>query len=290
MSLLTVKNGDVKLAVETWGDSAQPVVILIHGYPDNRNIWRGVAERLAKRFFVVAYDVRGAGQSTRPQRLGDYRLEHLAADFKAVIDAAAPGRPVHVVGHDWGSIQAWEAVWSLQDQGRIASFTSISGPCLDHIGHLFRSLLSAPSAGNMRKLGGQLISSWYIMAFQLPLLAPLAWRLGVGKNWPRLLGRIEGLPNIKASSTQTVDGVAGIALYRANMLPRLLWPQDRQINVPVQILTPLEDPFVRPQLFEALPRWVGNVRRQEIKAGHWLPLSQPAELAGAIENFSASIS
>jgi len=52
---------------------------------------------------VIAYDVRGAGASSRPRDDRAYDLTVLADDMTAVIDAVSPGRPVHVVGHDWGA-------------------------------------------------------------------------------------------------------------------------------------------------------------------------------------------
>ena len=61
-----VQSGTVRLAATAWGDPAKPVVVLVHGYPDNSHVWHGVAEALADRFHVIAYDVRGAGASATP--------------------------------------------------------------------------------------------------------------------------------------------------------------------------------------------------------------------------------
>ena len=82
-------------------------MVLVHGYPDSKEVWSEVAARLADRFHVVLYDVRGHGRSTAPQPLrGGFTLEKLTDDFLAVADAVSPDRPVHLVGHDWGSVQA----------------------------------------------------------------------------------------------------------------------------------------------------------------------------------------
>ena len=93
-------------------------------------MWDEVAERLAERFRVVVYDVRGAGASSAPSDPLDYGLDVLMGDLEAVLDgvgrrARAPG-----VGHDWGSVQGWEAVIGDRVRRRIASFTSNirSGP------------------------------------------------------------------------------------------------------------------------------------------------------------------
>src|SRR5207245_2798179 len=79
--------GRVALHVVERGDAAAPTVVLVHGYPDDHTVWDPVAERLAARYHVVTYDVRGAGQSDAPRRVRDYRVDLLAADTAAVIDA-----------------------------------------------------------------------------------------------------------------------------------------------------------------------------------------------------------
>ena len=69
-----------------------------------------------------------AGRRRREPLRGGFTLEKLTDDFLAVADAVSPDRPVHLVGHDWGSVQAWEFVTVPRTEGRIASFTSMSGP------------------------------------------------------------------------------------------------------------------------------------------------------------------
>src|SRR5205085_632647 len=98
--------------------------------------WLPVVERLAGVFHCVAYDVRGAGGSGVPAAKEGYRVTHLVSDLVAVVDSASPTRPVHLVAHDWGSVQTWEAVLLAGSdprlRGRVASYTTISGPALAH--------------------------------------------------------------------------------------------------------------------------------------------------------------
>ena len=55
-----------------------------------------------------------------------------------MIDSLGVGR-VHLLAHDWGSIQAWAAVTDESVMGKVASFTSISGPHLQYAGKFLRS-------------------------------------------------------------------------------------------------------------------------------------------------------
>lgn len=276
-----VDSDGIRLAARSWGDPGSPVVILVHGYPDCSHVWDAVAQQLSQDFHVLTYDVRGSGESEVPKAQRDYALPQLAADTVAVADALAPGKPFHLVGHDWGSIQSWETVTTPELQTRIASYTSISGPCLDHVAHWSRSL---PGVGaKLRRMLTQLRQSWYIAMFQLPG-APLAWNLGVARLWPQVLLKTEGL-RVPASPSQLKDGRNGINLYRANVLPRLLRPRERYTEVPVQLLVALQDPYVRTSLFDGLTRWAPKLWRREISRGHWLPLTEPAWVAEHIGEF-----
>jgi NAD(P)-dependent dehydrogenase (short-subunit alcohol dehydrogenase family)/pimeloyl-ACP methyl ester carboxylesterase len=261
------------LAVHAEGDPVHPTVILVHGYPDTHRVWDDVAADLVADHHVVRYDVRGAGGSGRPERVRDYRLEHLADDLTAVADAVSPDRPVHVIAHDWGSIQSWEAVTRPGAEARIASYTSISGPCLDHIGHWARHRMARPTPRHLAQLAGQAAHSWYIVAFHLPGVAPLAWQHGLAARWDSVLRLVEGVTP-KAGDPRSVgelagDAVRGIGLYRANMLPRLLNPGQRPTRVPVQTITLTEDNYVSPALTEGLERWAPQLWRRTIPAGHW---------------------
>lgn len=284
---LTVYNGSVRLHVRIWGElnPARPVLVLVHGFPDNSLIWQGIAERLRDHCCIVAPDVRGAGASAIPSRLRDYRLETLVADLAAVIQAVSPDHPVHLAGHDWGSIQCWEAVTTPLLQGRIASFTSISGPSLDHAAFWMRHTFTGRhDAERRQRVLRQLLHSWYIASFHLPLAPRLTWRLAFNK-WPAALaGRVGGL-HAEQFATQASDGFHGVKLYRANFIPRLLHPQGRWTDVPVQLLVPTEDIYVTPGLFDDIAGWAPNLWRRDVKAGHWVQLSHPDLVAGFLREF-----
>lgn len=283
-----VVSGSLRLAVRERGLKGRPPVLLLHGYPDQQEVWDAVASRLAGEFHVISYDVRGAGRSDRPGRVADYRLELLADDLRAVIEAVSPERPVHLVAHDWGSIQSWEAVGVDSAPRYFASFTSISGPCIDHVGEWLQDLRRGQGRYEAGPLLRQMLHSWYIGLFQLPGLAPMVWRAGLGRVWHRLLSRQERV-RVPASATQTADGVAGIRMYRANFPARLRRPQPRTVNLPVQLLIARGDPYVSPPFLRALLRQraarLPQLQTRELSGGHWQPLAQPERLAGLVREF-----
>jgi pimeloyl-ACP methyl ester carboxylesterase len=285
-----ITDDGVELAVVEAGDPLRPTLWFLHGYPDCRDVWEPVMSELADRYHVVAHDTRGAGRSTAPARSGRaaYTLERLEEDFLAVLDALAPYGPVHLVGHDWGSVQGWEFATSARLRGGLASFTSISGPCLDHAALWARTRLRRRTAADVRALLDQALRSWYITAFQLPGLPEALWRGplahgGWAAVWRALEGtRVPGHP----APTLARDAVNGLGLYRANARPRAREPRtDRVAHVPVQLVIPERDLFVSPRLYEDLDRWTPVLRRRTVDAGHWLPLTRPRELADMIAEF-----
>ncbi len=269
-SAVTTTDG-VRLRVYESGPAGAATVVCVHGYPDDHTVWTGVAAELAQRYHVVSYDVRGAGESGRPRGRPAYQLDQLAADLAAVVDAVSPDRPVHLLAHDWGAVQAWHAVTGEWLRGRVSSYTSISGPCLDHAGRWFRARLRRPTPRALRELATQLVSSWYVAFFQLPLLPELGWRTGLAQ---RVLALKE------PTSTPTVsDAVCGLQLYRANMVPRLAQPGTRTTDIPVQVLAPQRDPFVSVALQTDISQWVPNLAVRVLPGGHWLPRTDPETVA-----------
>ena len=81
-----------------------PPLLLLHGYPQTHAIWHRVAPRLAERFTVVATDLRGYGDSSKPRGLPDhsnYSKRSMALDQVEVMQHLGHDR-FAVVGHDRG--------------------------------------------------------------------------------------------------------------------------------------------------------------------------------------------
>ncbi|MEV5800238.1 SDR family oxidoreductase [Streptomyces collinus] len=287
-----VRTGGVDLCVAELGDPGQPTVMLVHGYPDSKEVWSEVAARLAERFHVVLYDVRGHGRSTAPRPLrGGFTLAKLTDDFLAVADAVSPDHPVHLVGHDWGSVQSWEFVTVGRTEGRIASFTSMSGPSLDHFGHWINARVKRPTPGRVGQLLGQGARSWYVYLLHTPALPELAWRGPLGRRWPKILQRSEKVPaGDYPTSSLPSDAAHGAWLYRDNVRARLRRPRpDAYAHAPVQLITPLDDAFLSERLYDDLEQWVPRLTRRTLPARHWIPRTRPDQVSAWIEEFVTSV-
>lgn len=271
-----------KLFAKTWGNSQHPALVLVHGYPDNQEVWEPIIQHLIEKFYVVTYDVRGAGQSNIPKRIRDYALPQLSLDLYSVVNQLLPNRSFHLAAHDWGSIQSWESVTETKFKDRMLSYTTISGPCLDHAAFWMREQFKHQKP----KFFKQLFKSWYIVAFQLPVLAPTVWHFFSPERWSKILSQLEKQKNLPTNLNIAKDGEHGIGLYRANFIPRLTRPRQRFAVCPVQAVVLKRDNFVSPELIDEIPKWASNFERVDVDANHWAVLSRAEEISSYISQYA----
>lgn len=287
-----VASTGLSLAVTEYGDLPPAAgtrhLVLVHGYPDSQEMWDPVAELLAgDGMHIVTYDVRGAGASDVPSGKAGYVVERLVDDLAAVLDATVPdGERVHLVGHDWGSVQLWEAVLAEAEdprlRGRVTSFTSISGPAMEHVSHLVRH-----PRGRALPLLRQALHSWYVAVFQVPVLPELLWRTAHGPIGRMTARRDSGDAGYWGPELAR-DAANGVNLYRANVQRRDRRTEPRRTSVPVLVVAPRRDPFLTTVTTEDLDLVCTNVRVVNPDTGHWMPRSHPDLLADLVrEHVSA---
>jgi NAD(P)-dependent dehydrogenase (short-subunit alcohol dehydrogenase family)/pimeloyl-ACP methyl ester carboxylesterase len=276
----------VELAVYEQGNPNGPTVVLVHGWPDSHVLWDSVAPLLAERFRVLRYDNRGVGKSTVPKPYSAYAMSKYADDFAAVIDTVAPGQPVHVLAHDWGSVGVWEYLSRSGADDRVASFTSISGPSGDHVNRFIIENLKRPyRPRRFLQAISQLLRFTYMGVFSIPGLSPLMVRMFIADGLDRLLQVRDGIPadQLHRSPTYKSDAANSIKVYRANYLSTIVTARrDHYVDVPVQLIVTTNDQFVRPHVYDDTPKWVSRLWRRDIKSGHWAPMSHPRMVAASV--------
>jgi len=279
----------VRIATYEEGNPDGPTLILAHGWPDSHVLWDGVVPLVADRFRIIRYDNRGVGASSVPKPVSAYRMECFADDLEAVIAAHSPGRPVHVLGHDWGSVATWEYLGRPGADDRVASFTSVSGPSTDHYKQGIWSDLAKPYRPvRFLRAAERFLRLSYMLPLSVPVLTPalLRARLAGGRAAVALT---DGVPTAQRfrSETATTDLVNSLKIYQAitRRSPRR-YRADQYINTPVQLIVNTKDPVVRPHGLDAVSQWVPRLWRRDIRAGHWAPMSHPQVLAQAVTEFA----
>src|SRR5262249_6559605 len=150
--------------------------------------------------------------------------------------------------------------------------TTVSGPCLDHIGHWLRRRMLRPTLRAVRQVLRQLRRSWYVYAFHVPGFPTLLWR-HLAPRWHQLRDHGTGP---RPSPTLRADGVRGVRLVRAHIFPRRLRPRRRTARVPVQLIVLARDEFVTPALVADTGRWAADLRCDTMEARHFEALHAQA--------------
>ena len=103
--------GDVRLHYVTAGDG--PAVLLLHGWPQTWYMWRDVIPGLAEHYYVIAPDLRGLGDSSRP--VGGYDKKTIGQDVWRLVHDVLGKDELFVVGHDWGGPTAFAVAAQHRD-------------------------------------------------------------------------------------------------------------------------------------------------------------------------------
>lgn len=151
----SMRAGDgVQLHTVAAGDPDDPLVVLLHGFPECWYGWhRQLPGLVDAGYRVLVPDQRGYNRSDKPPLVHDYTIDRLSADVEALI-ASEDRESAHVVGHDWGAAVAWD-------------FARRHPDAVDRLG-----ILNVPHPSVMRRAltrsPRQLLRSWYAFFFQLP--------------------------------------------------------------------------------------------------------------------------
>jgi pimeloyl-ACP methyl ester carboxylesterase len=251
----------ISLAVRDEGDGTP--VVLLHGFPDTSHVWRNQIPTLVRAGFrVVAPDLRGAGESDRPQDVTAYRITTLAGDVVAILDALGIER-ARLVGHDWGAGLSWVVAGLHAD--RVERLVAMS------VGH--PNTQRDPPVEQREK-------SWYTLWFQFEGLAEELvprddWKLL--REWTRGNGDIDRYIRDLARPGAIR---AGVNWYRANVPPkRELGPRRDfpAIAAPtLGIWSSGDDYLLEEPLKRSGEHVTGGWRYERIDgASHWLQLDAP---------------
>jgi pimeloyl-ACP methyl ester carboxylesterase len=148
----------ISMHVKEAGPVDGPNVLLIHGWPDSSNVWRNQLVALgAAGYHVIAPDLRGFGDSDKPESIDEYNFLNSAADLSCVLEDFGM-HTYYLCGHDWGAFFAWAMAGFMPE--RVKKLVAIS------LGHP----TAFTSAGWEQKE-----KSWYMLWFQFAGVAEAAF-------------------------------------------------------------------------------------------------------------------
>lgn len=298
----SIETNGIRMAVTEQG--AGPAVVLCHGFPELGYSWRHQIPALASAGFrVVAPDLRGYGDTDRPEAIADYDIVHLNGDLVGLLDALDIETAVFV-GHDWGGSLVWEMPKMHRD--RVAGVVGVNTP----------ASARAPMAPT-RIFKAMFGDNFYVLHFQTPGVADEGLARDVRRTFVKLMrsgvpleefgenalredgsvrnmveavegdGEVGELILSEAELAFYVDAfertgfTGGINWYRnfdRNWELSAAWA-DNPIDVPSLMVTAELDPALRPELAEPMKSFVPDLETVQIAgAGHWTQQEKPAEL------------
>lgn len=244
--------------------------VLLHGFPERGTTWRRVAPILhARGIRTFAPDQRGYSPGARPGRRRDYRLPLLAADIAALVDRI--GRPVHLVGHDWGAAVAYLLAADRPDLVRTLTVASVP-----HNSAFARAMATSRQG----------LASWYMFLFQLPRLPELLARKAGGRMERGFASggmRDEELARFRREIVEYGALPGALAWYRAMPFTR---PGEvaRRVPVPTTLAWGDEDAAVLRATALRTSEWVdADYRFVELPGvSHWIPTQAPEAFARVV--------
>ncbi len=246
------------------GNQTDPLVVLLHGFPEFHYGWRKQIDVLAAAgYYVVAPDQRGYNLSDKPASIMDYDLDHLAKDVVEIILALGHDTAI-VIGHDWGAAVAW---WTAMFHP--ASVRKLGILNVPHLAVMMQTLKRNPL---------QMLKSWYIVFFQLPWLPE--WSVRIFDYWfsKQALIRSSAAGTFTPAELQRYRDAwaqpnafrSMLNWYRATSRS-LVRDRDVHVQAPTLIIWGEQDLFLHPQMARDSLAYCDKARLEMLpEASHWV--------------------
>lgn len=274
-----IKTNGITLHVARAGNSEDPLVIFLHGFPEFWISFRKQIDAVIEAGYqVMLPDQRGYNLSDKPWRIGSYKLDKLAADIIGLIDFSQKEK-AYVVGHDWGAAVTWllGAVYPNRLQKIIT--------------------LNVPHNATMRKFiftnKEQRKKSQYMFDFQWPIIPQYTLKRKDFKNLKKAMIETSLEGTFSESEIDLYKEAWGkrravscmLNWYRATFR-RKLKIKNKQITIPNLIIWGEKDKFLIKEMAEDSLKYCDKGRLEYIDdATHWVQHEKPDLVSKLIVDF-----
>jgi pimeloyl-ACP methyl ester carboxylesterase len=256
-----------------------PPVLMLHGFPDSADLWRHQVPLLVEAGYrVIAPDLRGFGETDRPEGVNEYVIPVVLEDVRALLAAlGVSDQRVRLVTHDWGAVVGW--LFAAAHPELVDRLVSLS------VGY--------PS---QRPTFEELEKYWYIFLWQLEGTAERVLQRGDWKlmrEWLR-----EGKPGASPDIARNLEDLArpgaltaGLNWYRAIAQPEALLEESLvlpPVECPVLAVWGEHDILPEARVTESRESVTGPWRYERFEGiGHWIPIEAPGRLNPLLLEFLA---
>ncbi len=246
--------------VQVREEGAGPVVVLVHGYPFDGDMWSDVSQRLAPKFRVLRPDLPSRRDTPHPLQPS---MKEYAAWIGAVIEAA--GGRVGVAGFSMGGYVLFELLRQKPEAAAAAAFVDTQAEADDGAGRAARN----GAIFTAREMGPSAVSERMI-----PRLLSASSRRNES-----LLGRVRAM--VRRQNPNSIENDLLAMRDRADSLPAL-----GSIRVPALIVVGSEDAITPPERARTIAAGIPGAELVSIEgAGHLSPMEKPDEVAAALSAF-----
>lgn len=275
-------NSKIQLFTVEAGHRENPMIVLIHGFPDNWYCWKNLIPGLVKAgYFVVAPNLRGYAYSSKPKSRKDYGMNSLVGDLVGLLDVYGEKKAIFI-GHDWGGVILWRLTMDYPERVMKPIFL-----CAPHPYGLVRQ---------WKKSWKQRLMSWYVLFFQLPWLPEIRLTRNVHRKVKAIMGKtVREKAHLTpfeinfygAMWTQDRAMKTMIHYYRALFCPRAKSFQYKMIGQPALVIMAENDMALTPEINEGLEQdWVPKMQRVTVPhCSHWIQREAPEEILEHILHF-----
>ncbi|TAF08868.1 MAG: alpha/beta hydrolase [Nostocales cyanobacterium] len=272
-----ITTNGINLHYVTQGEG--PLMLMLHGFPEFWYSWRHQIPAFSQDYQVVALDLRGYNDSDKPQPQSAYVMDELIKDIKGVITGLGYDSCI-LVGHDWGGAIAWNFAYAYPDMVAKLIILNLPHPAK------FAQGLSTPQ---------QLLRSYYIFLFQLPLLPELIIQ---SSDYKAIDKAIQGTAfNKNAFTRADIEAYKDAAAKRgaitamlnyyrnlfSQLTPNKTWPI---LEIPTLMIWGEQDTALGKELTYGTQEYVRHLQIKYIPdSGHWVQQEQPELVTAYMREF-----
>ncbi|MEX0801215.1 MAG: alpha/beta hydrolase [Dehalococcoidia bacterium] len=252
-------------------------VVMCHGFPELWYSWRHQIPALAAAGLrAIAPDLRGYGETDKPDPIEEYTIQKLVGDVIGLLDALDIEKVV-LVGNDWGSIVVWSA--AVMHPERVERLVSLNVPYRGRC-------VSFPPMEVLEKMGDRVR---YVIFFQTPGRAEAHFEADMAGTLRRFYEAAAGERFAQSDEEFAVyleafrkGGMRGPLNFYRNIDHNWRSTEalaDTRVECPTMIVMTDKDPVLPPHFADGIEPWLPNLRKELIhECGHWTQQEQPNEV------------
>jgi len=277
--LIETKQAFLRNLSTSWlegGNKKGPLLIFLHGYPDEPNIWSQQIDYFSKDFHILCPYARGTFASEPGSGLSRFSTHSLCLDILEIIKLADPKgmKEIRVIGHDLGGAVAWRLATYLGS--KLTALVIINSLSIEQMGQRF---LSRPK---------QWLYSWYMFPFLIPKISEKA--VGTFSKellpWAYKFGGLkqDQFPKLTPSKPFPVATLRHYRAFAKELLSSRKLASSK-IKSPTLILWGKDDPFLLAPTLDELEPYAEQFTVRILEGGHWLFRESPEFINAMIDKF-----